>query len=186
MLQVSVAFPPGQGVGDFRPRTNDDWTFELDNQSGAGVIGLVRPPPGWFLKEVKLDGRDVIDTPVTFAAGKDVTGVEMLLTQAATTVTGGVVDGRGAAAGDYVVVLFADDRDRWTPRSRFIAAGRPDQENRFKITGLPPGRYLAAAVEYLEPGAERDPEVLERLQAGATPLTLMEAQSQTLTLRLPR
>ena len=45
---------------------------------------------------------------------------------------------------------------------------------------------LAAAVEYLEPGEERDPEVLNRLQVGAERLTLTEGQSQALTVRLRR
>ena len=147
------------------------------------MIGI-RPVPGWFLKEVRLDGNDVIDTAVEFAPGKDIRDVDIVLTQTATAVTGAVFDARGRVATDYVVVLFSDDRDRWVPRSRFIAAGRPDQESHFKITGLPPGRYLAAAVEYLEPGEERDPEVLTRLQGGAQRLTLGQGQSQTLSLRL--
>ena len=53
-----------------------------------------------------------------------------------------------------------------------IGAGRPDQQGRFTIAGLPPGDYLAAAVEYLEAGAERDPDLLAKLLEKATSLTL--------------
>ena len=37
---------------------------------------------------------------------------------------------------------------------------------RFRIAGLPDGKHLAAAVEHLEPGTERDPELLGRLLEG--------------------
>jgi hypothetical protein len=94
-----------------------------------------------------------------------------------TTVSGGVSDDRGAVVLDATVVVFADDPGKWGPHSRFIASARPDQQNRFSIRALPPGRYVAIAVGYLEPGEERDPDLLEAWRQGATTFTLSEGET---------
>jgi hypothetical protein len=85
---------------------------------------------------------------------------------------------------DATVIVFADDSGKWGPRSRFIESARPDQQGRFKIQGLPPGRYLAIAVGYLEPGEERDPDLLKAWLQSGTPFTLSEGQTHALDLRL--
>ena len=61
---------------------------------------------------------------------------------------------------DTTVIVFADEPEKWGPHSRFIESARPDQQGRFTIRSLPPGRYVAIAVGYLEPGEEHDPDVL--------------------------
>lgn len=70
------------------------------------------------------------------------------------------------------------------PQSRFIGTARPDQQGRFTIRGLPPGRYVAIAVGYLQPGEERDPDALEAWRKGATRLTLSEGETHALDLKL--
>jgi len=52
------------------------------------------------------------------------------------------------------------------------------------VTGLPPGNYLAVAVEYVEQGAWRDPEWLARAAKTATKFTLDEGGTQRLELKL--
>jgi hypothetical protein len=71
-----------------------------------------------------------------------------------------------------------------TPFSRFIAADRPDQQGRFRVGGLPGGRYLVTAVDYLETGTERDPELLTRLRERAVLLTLEEGETKDIDLKL--
>jgi hypothetical protein len=131
-----------------------------------------------------LGGRDVTDTPIDFDDGRQVTGLEIIVSQKQTELAGTVVDAKGDGVSEYVTVVFSEDRQRWTAQSRHVAAGRPDQRGRFKIVGLPPGRYRAAAVDYLEAGAERDPAVLDRLATAATPLTIAEDEPQNVILKL--
>ena len=73
---------------------------------------------------------------------------------------------------------------RWEFQSRYVRVARPDQTGRFQIRGLPPGSYVAAALEYLEPGEETNPEFLERLKPLGTSLRLDEAEKKALVLRL--
>ena len=110
--------------------------------------------------------------------------IDVRLTQQMTRVAGTVSDSRGARASTYVAVVFPEDAKQWTPYSRGILAARPDQQGGYVIQGVPPGRYLIAVVDYLEPGAERDPATLDRLRRSATALTLGDGESRTLDLKL--
>ncbi len=131
---------PGQGG------VKEDWNFEI-----TGVIGerLIRAqaPPGWALKSVVYDGTDVTDRTIDFGTDGELAGIQVVLTQRQTTLSGSVLDPSGNVLKDYVVVVFAEDNVHWVPQTRFIRTGRPDQDGRFTIRGLPPERYLAVAVE---------------------------------------
>lgn len=157
-----------------------EWTFEIPALTGSGVI-RADLPRGWFLKSVLLDGRDVTDTALDFETyqGKP---LEVVVTQTATEISGRVADASGRAVTNYVAVAFAEDSRRWTPMTRGIVSVRPDQQGRFSIRGLPAGRYLVAAVDYLPPGQERDPRTLERLRSGAAAVALAEGATQDVTL----
>jgi hypothetical protein len=178
----SVSSIPMGGMARARP----DGRFELKGLIGQRVLRIT-PPAGWFLKSTKIDEADVTDMPVEFKSGAEITGVEFVLTQRASTLTGMVVEGaKGEAASDYVVVAFASDSRRWGPRSRFVRTARPDQGGKFTLRGLPPADYLVVAVEYLESGQEGDPELLERLRPMAKSLSIGEGASQTVSLTLSR
>jgi hypothetical protein len=123
-----------------------------------------------------LDGVDVTNTAMDFAAFEG-RRFEVAMTRRPTEVTGTVRDIRGRPATDFVAVIFADERERWTPYTTAIATAHPDAENRFTVRSLPPGRYLAAAVDSLLPGEERNPSTLERLRRSAVALTLGDAES---------
>jgi hypothetical protein len=70
------------------------------------------------------------------------------------------------------------------PMTRFVKIGRPDQEGLFKIRELPPCSYNLIAVEYLGEGEWQDPQLLGRLRAGATRVTLAEGEKKSVTLKL--
>ena len=67
---------------------------------------------------------------------------------------------------------------------RFIESARPDQQGRFTIRGLPPGTYVAIAVGYLEPGEERNPDLLEGWRQRGTLFTLSDGETHALDLKL--
>ncbi len=165
-------------------RVDADGRFEIRGLGGAYLFRTNNLPAGWTLESVRLDGTDITDTPYEFFGGGDVGGLEIVLTDKITQIDGSVTDSRGAAIREYAVVVFASDSTRWGSRSRFVRAGRPDQDGRFQIKGLPPGSYLVSAVEYLEQGSESDPDLLERLLPGASSLSLDEGETHQLDLKL--
>ena len=189
-LSAGVLRTSGGTAGAIEVTASDDWTFEAEI-GGVGVVrlqprsGLTAPP--WTLKAVRLDrGEDVTDVPLDFTDVYDGRDVEVVLTQRAADVSGVVTDARGQLVTDATVLLFAEDPAQWTAWSRFIAAGRPDQQGRFVLGGMPGGRYWIAAVDYLVPGEEGDPEVLARVRTTASPLQLGDGESRTINLRLDR
>ena len=165
-------------------QVKNDWTFEIPGAVGTGVLRFLRPPRGWFLQAILLDGVDVTDTPLDFATFGN-RQIEVRLTQRTPRVSGTVNDG-SRRAGTYVAVLFPADRQQWTPYSRSIAVARQDQKGRFLIEGVPPGSYLLAAVEHLEPGEERYAGTLERLRGVARPIVLTDAETANVELAISR
>ncbi len=181
-FSVAPAFASAGGFPAGRLEILADWSFAMTDVMGVGVL-RVRGPPGWFLKRVVLDGRDVSDTPLDFdeyAAAS----VEVHLTRRQTRLTGTAIGAQGNRTVSYVVVAFAEERRLWTPQSRAIATARPDQTGRYTLAGLPPGRYRVVAVNYLQAGAEREASILERLVPHATLLTLGEGESRGMDFRI--
>jgi hypothetical protein len=161
-----------------------DWTFTVGGLLGRRVIRPIGQLPGWYLKSVTHEGTDITDSGVNAADGAELSGIEIVMTQDVAEVSGTVQDSKGTPATDYVVVLFAPDAEKWGWQTRFVRVARPDQTGRFLSRGLPPGSYLAVALEYIEPGEETNPEFLERIKAMGTTVRLDEGEKKSLTLRL--
>ena len=153
----------------------------------VGVKGKVRlggGGSGWFAKRVLLNGKDV--TTSGFDATGNIEGIEVLLTDRVTTVTGTARDASGITIKDYIVAFFPVGRFDEEDRARRQRTIRPDPDGVYRIRNLPPGEYLAAAVPVmsLPIGAEWDPEFAERVRPGAIGFKLAEGQSLALSHRL--
>ena len=167
-------------------RTNADGSFHGASAAGAALIELAGAPPGWHIKQILQRGADVTDSGIRLSAGESTDGVEIVLTKSPTTVAGTVVDSAKQPVNEYSVAVFSKDRDRWGYRSRYVAAARPNQQGLFSIKGLPPGEYLAVAVDYLEQGESQDPAFLESIRDSGKALTLGDADTHTVSLTLTR
>ena len=164
---------------------NDDLTFELKAAPGKMRIALAGPVTGWAVRAVRYRGADVTDSGIEFKANENVADIELEITNRLTDVSGLVTNGRGIAQKDFSVVVFPEDRDKWTPNSRYVRTSRPDQDGRFKVNGLPPGAYYAIALEYLDTSGDwNEPDALERLRSKATTFSLNEGETKTVDLRI--
>jgi len=164
------------------PVARDDWSFELHGLRGRGFIRAATLTEDWQMRRVRRKGIDITDTPLDFSS--EVDDLEIELTQQKTVVSGAVSDDRNGVALDATVIVFADDEGKWGLHSRFIESARPDQHGKFTISGLPPGKYVAIAVGYLEPGEERDPELLQEWRSRGTSFRLSEGETHALDLKL--
>ena len=158
-----------------------DGRFEIANIAAVSRLQIDRMPPGWALKSIVIEGVDVTDLPIEFTSGSRLNATVVLTNRL--TRLGGVATAAGKPAEHATVVVFAEDQARWLFPSRFVAVTRADAAGNYAIAGLPPlEHYLATAVDEYESGMEHDPEFLERLRAGATPLSLGEGESKRLNL----
>jgi hypothetical protein len=187
-LQVAVrAGSPesmGLGGGTASSRVGDDWSFSLRNIT-EDVLVRAQPPQGWAMKAVFINGQEITDTPTEFPPGQTVSGMQIVLTKKITALTGLVADAKGNPVLDATVVVFPANEKLWTFQSRFIKAARPDQEGKYRVTGLPgPEHYLVVAVQGLEDGQAGDPEFLASIKALATKLELGEGESKAVDVTL--
>jgi hypothetical protein len=164
-------------------RVRADGTFTLSALYGKRIL-RVSDIRGWTLKSVTLNGADITDSGFETAPGTENAEIEMTLTQQTTEISGTVTTSRNEPVTDFVAIIFPPDADRWGLASRYVKATPPDQTGRFVVAGLPPGSYLAVAVEYMEPGDETNPEFLEKLKVAATTVRVGEGEKKTLTLKL--
>ena len=70
-------------------------------------------PPGWTLRSVTSEGRDISDTPLDVGSA-DVANIVITFTDRQTKVTGVVRGANGNADPDALVVVFPADSAAWT------------------------------------------------------------------------
>jgi hypothetical protein len=157
-------------------------TFEIRNVPPGLYLVRVSAPAGWVLLEADLDGRDAADVPFSVTGDSSVSGVIVRLTTRSTDVSG-IVESGDFSADRTAVVVYSLDPARWSPLSRWVQVAPPDRDGGFRVRGLPPGDYMAAAVLGVEPGECYDPDVLLRLMGHARRITLVAGQPVTLRLQ---
>ncbi|MEO7275837.1 MAG: carboxypeptidase-like regulatory domain-containing protein [Vicinamibacterales bacterium] len=191
-LPLEISFLPldpevGVGSGMSGPPVvtlRDDLTFETRAPVGRLTAHLVSPDGRWSLASVHYQGVDVTDGGFEVSPGKDLSGIEVELTSRKQEIAGVVTTAAGKPATSYTAIVFPQNRELWQGVSRNIAAGRADQEGRFRVRTLPPGDYYVVAVQHLEDGAWADPEFLDGVWQGAAQISVREGESKTVELRL--
>ena len=174
--------PPGAMIGE-NGRIQPDWSFSIGGVRGPSRF-RVRVPDGWWVKTILHDGREIIDTPIEVRGGDEMNDVQVVVSSRVTTISGELADEKGAAVSEGTVLVFPDDASKWIEESRWVRTARPDQQGRYQIKGLPPGEYLAVALNYVEDGSWNDPEYLESIRRYAQKLTLSEGDTKSAALKL--
>jgi hypothetical protein len=162
----------------------DDWTFEV-----PGLVDRVRlrssiDAPGWTLKSAMTDNRDLADSAADIGPGQVLDDVELVITSKVTELSGLVTDDRSQPVTDASVVVFPDDKQRWTSNSRYVRMTRPDTNGKFTVRLTPTDGYRAIVVRGLEDGQFSDPEFLTRALEHATPFEIREGETKTLNLKV--
>jgi hypothetical protein len=160
--------------------SGNDRDFQLAGVSGPSRLEVQGVPDGWAVKAVFLDGDDVTDE--TFDLAGKTGNIRVVMTDRLASLTGTIQS--TSEIRDHNVIVFPDEAAKWTFPSRFVRTVRADAQGRFRIEGLPPERYLAAALDYLEDGAEQDRQLLERLRSRATAVTLGEGEQRSIQLEV--
>jgi protocatechuate 3,4-dioxygenase beta subunit len=171
------------GIGAVPGRMADDGTFELRSPPGKMRINLMNAG-GWFLRAVRLNGTDLIDAGFEFKPGENVSGLEVEITNKTTVISGRVTNARSEPVKEYSAIAFSQDRERWKAAGRYQGIGRPDQDGRFKINGLPPGDYYVIALDKIEQGQSSDPDFLDAIKAKATAITIHDGETRTVDLKI--
>jgi hypothetical protein len=171
--------PPG---GAENGRITKEGVFEFKGALGPTILAVTPLQSPWSVKAVEYEGKDVADMPVDVRHGDTLAGFRVVLTNRPTVVRGTIRDQKSQAAAEGTIVVFAADSGKWREESRMIRSARPDQNGRFEIRGLPPGEYLAIALDYVRENQWNDPEFLEELKSRAEKFSLNESETRQLDL----
>jgi hypothetical protein len=182
----SLGFPGGGGPP---PTLQADFSFELKTMPGRIALRAILPPAagtqnGWQVKAIRVNGTDATDTGVDVEA-RGAGAIEIELTNRRQQISGTVSDGRGNRVKDSTVLLFAQDRGRWTaPFNRYLARTQAGDDGLFQVGALPPGDYYAIALDGADLSAWQDPDFLDGLMRQASTFSLTPGESRTLDLKL--
>ena len=181
----AVEFAPAQltpGAGFTRSRIRADGTFET-SVSGPGpfVLRSVSPSP-WFQVSGLVNGVDTLDLPTTANTNSDDATIVFADRSTALLVT--VRDDSGRPPVGLGVILFSEDDQYWSRRSRRLQIGRTATGGTASFSNLPPGRYLVAAGPDITPTSPLTRDFIATLKSRAQSVDLQPGESKSLTVAI--
>jgi hypothetical protein len=177
---------PGLGQPGARGSIAADTDFEIPGLMAGEYFFRVQPNSGFQVKSILWRGRDYTLTPFDAAANDDLSGVQVVVTNAIPALTGTARGADGTVPEQGIVVVFPADSERWvgtglwSPRLASTAV----QNNGTYRLEMPAGDYLIAAIARTHTRTWRDPAFLRRLERQATRVTLGWGQTVTRDLTL--
>jgi protocatechuate 3,4-dioxygenase beta subunit len=186
-LRVRAPFADGNAFGDSLTGTVQPGGAYVVRgiMKGSHRIVVDGLPQAWMIKSIEYRGRDIADLELTVNEREQVHDVRIVITDAASEVSGVVQNPRALPIANTGVLVGSKAPDFWTRTSRRLRVAYTDQEGRWSVAGLPPGEYFAVASPLID---ERDLGRRERIQALASIGTPFRVDSDdarpTLTLQV--
>ncbi|MCI0624668.1 MAG: carboxypeptidase-like regulatory domain-containing protein [Acidobacteria bacterium] len=167
--QIRVTLVPDAGpmmgfFGGGPQVTSDDLTFRQNVSEGSSRFNVNLPSGNFYLKSIRMEGRDVTDQAIDFKNNDRYHGVEVLISSQGGQLSGVVrKEEGGEALKGATVVFFAADPER-QGKTRFTKTAQTDQQGSFVARGLVPGEYVVCALLNHEAGAESDVSYLREIE----------------------
>ena len=159
--------------------TKDDLTFSQNVPEGSMRFSVNLPTGNFYLKSIRMEGRDVTDQAVDFKNNDRYHGVEVVISSQGGQLSGVVrKEEGGEVLRGATVVVFPADPER-QGKSRFIKTVQTDQQGSFDAKGLVPGEYLACALLNHEAGAESDVSYLKEIEKAGKRVELIAGSTKT-------
>jgi protocatechuate 3,4-dioxygenase beta subunit len=169
-----------------------DGSFELTRITGpvflrVQVENTNGPQPsqiGYMTKSVIVDGVDVADTPFDPTRRGTLSNVTVVLTDKVTGINGTVSDGGGKPLAAARVLIVPDMLPAGLSPARFQRILQSDQQGRFSLRAMPPGRYVAIAATAIDAAHQYDPALAQRVRQLGHSFSVREGETVTLDLEL--
>lgn len=173
---------PGLGRPEATSAVAADSDFEISGLMPGEYFLRLPPNSGFQVKSILWRGRDYTLTPFDAATADDLSGVQVVATNATPVLSGMVRARDGGVPDSGIVVLFPEDPDLWvgtglwSPRFASVAI---QNNGAYRLPAMPAGAYLVAAIPRTHSGAWRDPMFLRRIERQASSVTLGWGQTTT-------
>jgi uncharacterized protein (DUF2141 family) len=154
--------------------------------AGKYFIRVPGAPPGWTLRSVTSEGRDISDVPLDVGAA-DVTNVIVTFTDRPAKLTGIVRGAGGNPDPEALVVVFPTDVAQWKDfglNPRRLRSARATKSGSYSFTALPPGDYIVAAIKDDFASTWQTPETLETLSRLGSQVSIAEGDTRAHDLKM--
>jgi hypothetical protein len=145
------------------------------------------PARGWTVESATTGDRDIVDDPIDIRS--NIVDLVLTLTDRPLGTISGLALSGGQPATDASVVVFpanANQRRDTSVSARRLRAIRAQVTGAFAIGNLPPGDYLALALDADPPAGWQNPPQLEAWEKLATRVTVALGEVQRLNLEVIR
>jgi Carboxypeptidase regulatory-like domain len=161
-----------------------DGSFEWkDVPSGnyyVQLLGDTGVNEDWFVKSVVVGGREANDSGLSVNGGG--VGLDLVVSSNGGMVDGVVLNGKGEAVANTVVVAAPEARLRG--RMDHYRKTVSDQSGHFSLRGIRPGDYTLFAWESADGEAYYNPEFLKSYEGQGTGLCVSEGERKTVQVNV--
>jgi hypothetical protein len=171
---------PGNAVANGLAQLADDGTFQTTLAAGAYIVEAGGLPDGYYLKSVKLAGREMPDATLDLNYGGG--QIQVVLAPSAGDITGTVQNSHGDAAASVQVTAVSASGSLRRDMNKLVTT---DANGNFTLHGLPPGEYkIFAWEEIAETNAWMDRDYRQPFETLAASAKVDESTAPTIALRL--
>jgi hypothetical protein len=184
LSSLRLNFTPSEpGIGNQgangQTQIADDGTFQTTLAPDAYTVEAGGLPDGYYLKSVKLAGREMPDATLDLSYGGG--QVDVILAPAAGDVTGVVQNSRGEPASKVQVTAVPASGSLRRDMNKLVTT---DATGNFTLKGLPPGDYKFFAWEEVETNAWMDRDFRQPFDNQSGSAKVDASSTPNVTLRL--
>ena len=170
---------PGNQGRNGQAQLADDGTFQATLAADAYIVDAGGLPDGYYLKSIKLAGREMPDATLDLNYGGG--SIDVILAPTAGDITGGVQNSRGEPATSVQVTAVPTSGSLRRDMNKLVTT---DVNGNFTLHGLPPGDYKIFAWEEVETNAWMDRDYRQPFESLAASAKVDQSTTPTVTLRL--
>jgi hypothetical protein len=183
-LRPSVDGIPSTNFLAAQPQTqavNTDGSFKVDNVSpGEYRVSVAALPPGYYVKDARLDQTDALDQPLRFSG--IVSGpLDVIVSANGGQIDGTVVNDKQKAVPGIQAVLIPA---RGINRIDLYKTSVTDDNGRFTMRGIAPGDYKIYAWEAIEQNSWFDSDLLQQYEQKGKFLHMTEGAKEIVEVKI--
>jgi hypothetical protein len=159
---------------------NADGSFTIPQIIRGDYVVRVSDP-GFYVKEARYGGLDVLNNPLRLAIGDSPAALDIQLSRGVAEIAGRITDSALQAAAGARVVLVPE---RARHRRDLFRQTTTNAGGAYRFTNVWPGDYKLFAWESIEANSWYDPEVLKDFERDGRPVRVRESGSEIVDARL--
>ena len=184
MGSLRLTFTPMEGGAaglgrNGQTQVNDDGTFQATLAADSYIVEAGGMPDGYYLKSVKLAGREMPDATLDLNYGGG--QIQVVLAPTAGDITGTVQNSHGDPATSVQVTAVPVSGSLRKDMNKLVTS---DANGNFTLHGLPPGEYKLFAWEEVETNAWMDRDYRQPFENSSVSAKADESTTPTVQLKL--